>query len=160
MRDERNNMLQKTLFRTALVLTLTAGLAAPPSGDLAKINEPTRKATARALVWLASRQNDPTINAVCYLLTAPAGNTPWASLATAYAALLTPEAVATFQYRTVDELVEDADFLIGGQGPRPALLVVVLVSGGVDDVVEFCFGGEVVGSVHCGVGVVVQCQLP
>src|SRR5262249_13864300 len=32
--------------------------AAPPAGDLAKINEPTRKATARALVWLAAKQND------------------------------------------------------------------------------------------------------
>jgi hypothetical protein len=64
------------------------------------------------LLALACQQESSAIIAVRYILVAPAQNPPWPNVAERYAALLSPAARPTFEYRTLHSMIDDAADLL------------------------------------------------
>lgn len=64
------------------------------------------------LLALACKQADDGLTRTRYVLTAPAANRVWEDLASEYRGLLRPEARPTFDYRTIDSLLADAEDLL------------------------------------------------
>ena len=64
------------------------------------------------LLAFACQQESSEIAAVRYLLVAPEQNPPWSKLARRYTELPHPTARPTFEFRTLDSMIDDANDLL------------------------------------------------